>query len=123
MSIEIIDIQDDVGGFGLGTTILFKYTDAAGASHDLQYENWFTGNGGGTDIYHRDTSITWSLEGLPGTDENWEVLEGLLIEFLDAVRDLYDTKFAEVNRLKQQLVEDTLIESDLLAKDDKYEDL
>lgn len=120
--ISITDIQDNVGGFGQGTTIFFTYAGPAGDEHQLRCENWYTENGGGTDLYDAVTGRPWTLEGKPGP-QDWEVREHLMLEFLDRVRDIYNDKFEVINRLKQELVESTIMAADLLFEDDEWETL
>lgn len=104
--VKILDILDNVGGYGTGQTIVFKHN-----GKKLRYESWATEDGSGTDFYDMEghpVGIAYADDESEFEDDESETELG---EFFDSVLVHYHEQYQRwVNPALEQAVAETLIQ-------------
>ena len=119
MKIKVIDIIDNVGGYGMGETVRFELD-----GEPVRYERWFTDNSGGADFYKGATSDQWTLEDPDVEDDGWEEREHAVRDYLDDVLNEYAKQYEKVvNPATEVAVENTKAIAEAMLDEPQYEGL
>lgn len=119
MKIQIIDITDNVGGYGMGETVRFELD-----GEPVRYERWFTDNSGGADFYKGDTGDQWTLEHPDIEYDGWEEREHIVREYLDDLINEYSKQYEKfVNPAIETAVERTKAIAEAMLEEPQYEGL